>query len=72
MNQFDAAARRRLTPSKARDAYSPTEIYAEIHSHIANVETYHNQLDASRQFRELCQETLIFSVGMQFELRRWV
>ncbi|KAL8861612.1 MAG: hypothetical protein Q9178_002137 [Gyalolechia marmorata] len=63
---FDAAARRRMPPLKARDGLFPNEIYENILSHVVDRETRISCMHVSRFFRQLCQENYLFADGVMF------
>ena len=63
---FDAAARRRMPPMKARDGRFPNEIYENILSHVVDRETRISCMHVSRFFRQLCQENYLFADGVMF------
>ncbi|KAL8825489.1 MAG: hypothetical protein Q9191_004387 [Dirinaria sp. TL-2023a] len=63
---FDAAARRRMPPAKAKDGHFPNEIYANILGHVTDMETRNSCMEVSRVFRQICQEDLLFADHMVF------
>lgn len=66
---FEAAARRAMPPSRAREGRFPAEIYGEILSHVLDRTTRHSCMHVSRGFRTVCQEELLITDGVFF--RPW-
>ncbi|KAL8688126.1 MAG: hypothetical protein Q9218_005880 [Villophora microphyllina] len=64
MHLFEAAATRRLPPTKPRDGRLPNELYSKILYHITDVPTRSACMRVSRLFRRLCQEDLLFTDGI--------
>ena len=64
---FDAAARRRMPPTKPHEGVFPNEIYSEIMRHVTDKETRNSCMTVSRMFRTFCQESLLFTEGMFLE-----
>ena len=64
---FDAAARRRMPPTKAREGRFPNEIYSNILANVTDPETRHSCMQVSRLIRQICQENLVFADGVALE-----
>ena len=64
---FDAAARRRMPPVKAREGRFPNEIYSKILACVTDPETRHSCMQVSRLIRQISQETLVFADGVALE-----
>lgn len=64
---FDAAARRRMPPTKHHEGVFPNEIYSDIMRHVTDKETRNSCMGVSRMFRTYCQEKFLFTEGMFLE-----